>query len=197
MPQFMIMWLGENHTHGTTPGDFTPASCIASNDIAVGKVVEAASHSKFWKEMAIFIVEDDSQNGPDHVDAHRTVGTVVSPYLKRHFVDSTQYTQMSMLRTMELILGMPPLTQYDAAATPMFNAFTKEADLTPYNVIIPKVDLLAKNTIFSPGAQASAKMDFSDVDEAPEDELNRVLWVAMKGPDAPYPTPIHRVLFGE
>ena len=102
---------------------------------------------------------------------------------------------MSVLRTFELILGLPPLTQYDAGATPMFNAFTKEATVTPYKLREPKVDLVAKNTIKSPGAQASAKMDFDDVDEAPEDELNRVLWLAMKGPAAPYPTPIHRTLF--
>ncbi len=195
MPQFQIMWLGENHTKGTTPGDFTPDACVASNDIGVGKIVQAATQSKFWNEMAIFIVEDDSQNGPDHVDAHRSVCTVVSPYTKRHAVDSTQYTQMSVLRTFELILGLPPLTQYDAGATPMFNAFTKEATITPYKQLQPKVDLVAKNTLKSPGAQASAKMDFDDVDEAPEDELNRVLWLAMKGPDAPYPTPIHRALF--
>jgi YVTN family beta-propeller protein len=195
MPQFMIMWLGENHTAGTTPGAFTPAASVASNDVAVGKIVEAASHSKYWKETAIFIVEDDSQNGPDHVDAHRTVATVISPYMKRHVVDSTHYTQMSLLRTMELILGLPPLTQYDAGATPMFNAFTKEAVETPYTVLQPKVDLLAKNTAKSPGAKASAQMDFDEPDEAPEDELNRVLWLAMKGPDAAYPTPIHRALF--
>jgi YVTN family beta-propeller protein len=195
MPQFQIMWLGENHTHGTTPGAFTPESCVASNDIAVGKVVQAASQSKFWKDTAIFIVEDDSQNGPDHVDSHRTVGFVVSPYCKRGVVDSTPYTQMSMLRTMELILGLPPLTQYDAGATPMFSVFGKTATETPYTVVQPKVDLLAKNTAASPGAQASAKMDFDEPDEAPEDELNRILWLAVKGPEAPYPTPIHRAIF--
>src|SRR5207249_1149265 len=190
-----IMALPENHTHGTTPGDFTPDACVASNDIAVGKRVEAVSKSKFWKETAIFIVEDDAQNGPDHVDSHRTVALAISPWCKRGVVDSTQYTQMSMLRTMELILALPPLTQYDAGATPMFNSFTKEATVTPYTVRQPKVDLLARNTKNSPGAQASAKMDFDDVDEAPEDELNRILWVAMKGPNEPYPTPIHRAQF--
>jgi len=195
MPQFQIMWLGENHTHGTVPGELTPQACVASNDIAVGKVVEAASHSKFWKEMAIFILEDDSQNGPDHVDSHRTGALVISPYVKRGVVDSTQYTQVSILRTMELILGLPPLTQYDAGATPMFNVFGKEAIETPYVLRQPEVDLLARNTKNSPGAQASAKMDFKDVDEAPEDELNRILWAATKGEDVPYPTPIHRALF--
>src|SRR6185295_10587711 len=117
------MSLGENHTKAATPGANTPAACVASNDIAVGMLVEAASRSKFWKEMAIFIIEDDAQNGPDHVDAHRTIGFVVSPYSRLAKVDSTLYTTASMIRTMELILGLPPLTQYDAGATPMFTCF--------------------------------------------------------------------------
>ncbi|HEY1683860.1 MAG TPA: SMP-30/gluconolactonase/LRE family protein [Tepidisphaeraceae bacterium] len=195
MPQFQIMWIGENHTKGTMPGAFTPDACVASNDIAVGKVVQAATRSKYWPTMAIFIVEDDAQNGPDHVDAHRTAALVISPYCKRHYVDSTHYTQVSMLRTMELILGLPPLTQYDAAATPMFNAFTKTAIDTPYQVQTPTVNLYAKNTIHSFGAHASAKMDFDEPDEAPEDELNRVLWGATMGVNTPYPTPIHRAVF--
>jgi YVTN family beta-propeller protein len=195
LPQFMIMSLGENHTAGTTPGAFTPEACVGSNDQAVGLIVDAATHSKFWKQMAIFIVEDDAQNGPDHVDAHRTDGLVLSPYVKRNTVDSTHYTQMSMLRTIELILGLGPLTQFDAAATPMFNLFTKEPVSTPFNNLEPKTDLMAKNAKTAPGAQASAKMDFDDYDEAPEDELNRILWAAVKGEDVPYPTPIHRALF--
>src|SRR5204863_1827167 len=110
-----------------------------------GKIVAAASRSKFWKEMAIFVIEDDTQNGPDHVDAHRTIGFVISPYAKRGFVDSTFYTTASMVRTMELILGLPPLTQYDAGATPMFNAFGRSAVLTPYTIKTPAVDLAARN----------------------------------------------------
>jgi YVTN family beta-propeller protein len=195
MPQFMIMALPENHTRGTSPGAFTPQSMVASNDIAVGKIVEAFSKSPFWKESAIFIVEDDAQNGPDHVDAHRTVALVVSPFTKRGVVDSTHYTQVSMLRTMELILGLPPLTQYDAAATPMFNAFGKTSQEMPYAVRQPKVDLLAKNEKNAPGAEASARMDFDEVDEAPEDALNRILWAATMGPATPYPVPVHRALF--
>ena len=195
LPQFTIMSLGENHTRGGTPGAFKPDACVASNDIGVGKIVAAASRSKFWKEMAIFIIEDDAQNGPDHVDAHRTVGLVISPWCKRGVVDSTLYTTASMIRTMELILGLPPLTQYDAGATPMFNSFGKKAKLTPYNLIMPKVDLTAKNTVNTPGAKVSAKMDFSGFDLAPEDELNRILWVLAKGPSVPYPAPIHRAVF--
>ena len=195
LPQFTIMSLGENHTQATTPGAFTPAACVGSNDVAVGRIVEAASRSKYWKEMAIFIIEDDAQNGPDHVDAHRTTGLVISPWCKRNQVDSTFYTTASMVRTMELILGLPPLTQYDAGATPMFNCFGKEAIETPYTPMEPKVDLLAKNTPRSPRAAQSRAMNFSDYDLAPEDQMNRILWEEAKGPDAPYPTPIHGVIF--
>jgi hypothetical protein len=195
LPRFTIMSLGENHTRGTTPGAFTPDACVASNDLGLGRIVAAASCSRFWKEMAIFVIEDDAQNGPDHVDAHRTVGLVISPYCKRGVVDSTLYTTASMVRTMELILGLPPLTQYDAGATPMFNCFTRTAEVSPYAPLTPKVDMLAKNTTKSPGAKQSARMNFRDYDLAPEDELNRILWLAAKGADAPYPTPIHRAIF--
>ena len=194
LPRFTIMSLGENHTRGTTPGAFTPDACVASNDIGLGRIVEAATHSKFWKEMAIFVIEDDAQNGPDHVDAHRTVGFVISPYCKRGVVDSTLYTTASMIRTMELILGLPPLTQYDAGATPMFNCFRRTSRITPYNPVMPTVDLLAKNTEKSPFAKESSRMNFRDYDLAPEDELNRILWYVAKGPDVPYPTPIHRAI---
>jgi hypothetical protein len=197
LPRFTIMALGENHTKATTPGANTPAACVGSNDLAFGKIVAAASRSKFWKEMAIFVIEDDAQNGPDHVDAHRTIGSVISPWAKPHNIDHTLYTTASMIRTMELILGLPPMTQYDAGATPMFNCFTNKASLTPHEILQPKVDLLARNTPASPGAKKSAMMDFDEYDEAPEDEVNRILWVEAKGPNVPYPTPIHRVLFTE
>jgi YVTN family beta-propeller protein len=195
LPQFTIMSLGEDHTKGTAPGQFTPDASVASNDLGLGRIVEAATRSRFWNEMAIFIIEDDAQNGPDHVDAHRTVGLVVSPYCKRAFVDNTLYTTASMVRTMELILGLPPLTQYDAAATPMFKCFQKTAQSVPYQCLTPQVDIFAKNTARSPGAKESAKMNFRQYDLAPEDQLNRILWLAAKGPDAPYPTPIHGAIF--
>ena len=195
LARFAIMSLGENHTRGTTPGAFTPEACVASNDLGVGRIVEAASRSKFWNQMAIFVIEDDAQNGPDHVDAHRTVGLVISPFCKRGVVDSTFYTTASMIRTMELILGLPPLTQFDAGATPMFNSFQKTCQARPFAVVKPAVNLLAKNTAKSPFAKESAKMNFREYDLAPEDELNRILWYAARGTDAPYPTPIHRMLF--
>ncbi|MES2460532.1 MAG: SMP-30/gluconolactonase/LRE family protein [Armatimonadota bacterium] len=198
LPRFMIMSLGENHTKGKTPGEFTPEAAVASNDIGVGKIVAAASRSKFWPKMAIFIIEDDAQNGPDHVDAHRTAGLVISPYTRQGIVDSTQYTTASMIRTMELILGMPPLTQYDAGATPMFRSFGATPKAVPFALKTPKVDVLAKNAATGPGAEASARMNwekYDDFDEDGEDTLNRILWAAAKGPNVPYPAPIHRVLF--
>lgn len=195
LPQFTIMSLGENHTKGTTPGAFTPEACVASNDVGLGKLVSAATHSKFWPEMAIFVIEDDAQNGPDHVDAHRTAGLVLSPYCKRGCVDSTLYTTASMVRTMELILGLPPLTQFDAGATPMFNCFQETPSSVAFEALNPTVDLFAKNTLKSPGAKQSARMDFREYDHAPEDELNRILWAEAKGPGVPYPAPIHRALF--
>jgi YVTN family beta-propeller protein len=195
LPRFTIMSLGEDHTAGTTPGRPTPDAAVASNDIALGKIVETASRSRFWREMAIFVIEDDAQNGPDHVDAHRTVGLVISPWAKRGVVDSTFYTTASMVRTMELILGLPPLTQYDAGATPMFNSFQKRAQLVAYQPRTPKVDVAAINQRNAPGAQQSKRMNFDEYDRAPEDELNRILWRATRGPGVPYPAPIHRAVF--
>src|SRR5437588_5538967 len=156
------------HTYGTTLDKRTQMALVADNDLALGRFVEAISRSKFWPQTAIFVIEDDAQNGPDHVDAHRTVGLVISPYCKRGFIDSTLYTTASMVRTMELILGLPPLTQYDAGATPMFNSFRKKPEITPYHVLTPKVDLLAKNTEKSPYAKQSARMNFREYDLAPE-----------------------------
>ena len=126
-PQFMIMSLGENHTEGLAGRSYSPVAHVASNDLGVGKLVEAVSRSKFWPETAIFVIEDDAQNGPDHVDAHRTVGLVISPWVKRHALDSTMYTTASMVRTMELILKLPAMTQFDDLATPMYNSFTSAA----------------------------------------------------------------------
>src|SRR5437867_6368841 len=154
------MSLGEDHTTGTTPGTFTPQSCVASNDLALGRLVEGVSKSKYWPKIAIFVIEDDAQNGADHVDAHRTIGLVISPYVRRRHLDSTQYGTVSMLRTMELILGLPPLSQFDAAAQPMFESFSDEPDLTPYTHEKARIDLSATNTQLAYGADRSSKMDF-------------------------------------
>jgi hypothetical protein len=194
LPRFIVMSLGEDHTSGTTPGTFTPQACVASNDLALGRLVEAVSQSKYWPETAIFVIEDDAQNGPDHVDAHRTVGLVISPYTKRRNVDSTQYATVSMIRTLELILGLPPLSQYDAAARPMFESFTDKADLTPYTHEKARIDLNAINAKTAYGAERSARMDFSDYDRVDDFELNEILWRSIKGKDAPLPPAVRRAI---
>ncbi len=194
LPRFMIMSLGENHTQGTKPGAHTPQACVASNDLALGKLVDAISHSKYWPEIAIFVIEDDAQNGADHVDAHRTIGLAISPYVRRKHLDSTQYSTVSMMRTMELILGLPPLSQFDAAATPMFESFTEKPDLTPYTHEAARIDLNATNTKLAYGAERSSKMDFSEYDKIDDFELNEILWRAIKGRAAPIPPAVRRAI---
>ena len=194
MPRFILMSLGEDHTDGTTPGAFTPQACVASNDLAIGKLVDAVSHGPLWKETAIFMIEDDAQNGPDHVDAHRTVCLVASPYTKRNAVDSTQYSTVSLIRTMELILGLDPLSQYDAAATPMFRAFTTTPDLTPYTHEPAQIDLDAINGPLAYGAERSSQMDFTEYDQIDDFELNEILWKSVMGEDAPMPPAVRRAI---
>jgi len=194
LPRFIVMSLGEDHTMGTRPGVPTPQSSVASNDLALGKLVEAVSHSTYWPQMAIFVIEDDAQNGPDHVDAHRTVGLVISPYVRRNLLDSTQYSTVSMLRTMELILGIPPLSQFDAAATPMFESFTDRPDVTPYTHEGARIDLSVRNTLASYGADRSSNMDFSEYDRIDDFELNEILWRAIKGKDASVPPAVRRAI---
>ncbi len=196
LPAFMVMSLGENHTNGTKVGAFTPKAAVASNDLGLAKIVEACSKSKYWKEMAIFVIEDDAQNGPDHVDAHRTTALVISPYVKRGVVDSTFYTTTSLLRTMELILGLKPMSQYDAGATPMYNSFMKTPELSAYTVLPAQIDLQAKNVAKVADAARMNKIDFSGYDHLTvddEDALNRALWRDGKG-NAPYPAPVRRAL---
>ena len=192
LPSYIVMSLGENHTKGTTPGAFTPAAMVASNDLAVGQLVDRVTHSKYWPTTAIFVIEDDAQDGPDHVDARRTSGLVISPYVKRHFVDSTMYSTSSMVRSIELLLGLPPMSQYDAAAMPMYNAFGVDADLSEFTLVPPQVDLNAQNTTKSYGAELSRRMDFSEPDEAPMALLNEILWKSMRGANSPMPAPVHR-----
>jgi YVTN family beta-propeller protein len=194
LPRFMVMSLGEDHTTGTSPGTFTPRACVASNDLALGRIVEAVSHSKYWPETAIFVIEDDAQNGPDHVDAHRTVGLVISPYTKRKYLDSSQYSTVSMIRTMELILGLPPLSQYDAAARPMFASFTDKAELTPYTHEPAQINLNEVNSLTAYGAERSQKMDFDEYDRIDDFELNEILWRSIKGKDAPVPPAVRRAI---
>jgi hypothetical protein len=194
LPRFIVMSLGEDHTSGTRPDAYTPQACVASNDLALGRLVEAVSKSKYWPQVAIFVIEDDAQNGPDHVDAHRTVGLVISPYTKRKCLDSTQYTTVSMVRTMELILGLEPLSQFDAAANPMFACFTDQPDLTPYAALPARIDLNAKNGALAYGAERSLKMDFTEYDRIDDFELNEILWRSVKGKDAPLPPAVRRAI---
>lgn len=187
LPQLQIVRLGNDHTQGTKVGKLTPEAMVAQNDAAVGKLVDAVSHSKYWKDTAIFITEDDAQNGWDHVDAHRTESLVISPYTQTGKVDSTFYDTTSMIRTMELILGMKPMSQYDASSIPMYNAFTHKPDFTAYEYEEPRTSMVEINGSNAPGAQISAKLDFSGADHANEDQLNQVLWEqTMKGKK--YPT---------
>jgi YVTN family beta-propeller protein len=194
LPRFMVMSLGEDHTTGTRPGTFTPRACVASNDLALGRIVEALSQSKSWPELAIFVIEDDAQNGPDHVDAHRTVGLVISPYARRRHLDSNQYATVSMIRTIELILGLAPLSQYDAAARPMFASFSDSADLSPYVHEPARIDLNEMNTLAAYGAERSQRMNFDEYDKIDDFELNEILWRAVKGKDAPLPPAVRRAI---
>ncbi|MBU0639831.1 MAG: bifunctional YncE family protein/alkaline phosphatase family protein [Planctomycetes bacterium] len=195
LPNFCIMLLPNDHTAGTRPGRPTPQAAVADNDLALGRIVAALSHSRFWKETCIFVVQDDPQNGFDHIDGHRTVALVISPYTKRGYVDSTNYNQTSMFKTMELMLGLPPLNQFDASATPMSTCFQDQPDLTPYDAVpnIIPLDQLnpSVSSIRDPAqrkwALASLELPLDDVDEADEDTLNRIIWHAVKGDDATYP----------
>jgi YVTN family beta-propeller protein len=192
LPNYIVMSMPEDHTAGTTPGAYTPQAMVANNDYAIGQLVDAVSHSKYWPSTAIFIIEDDAQDGADHVDARRTVGLVISPYVKRGIVDSTLYSTSSMVRSMELLLGLPPMSQYDAAAMPMYASFGITPTVSAFNVMQPKVDVNVKNTRLSPGAKESAKMDFSEVDRAPMHALNEIIWKSIKGKDSVMPSPVHR-----
>ncbi|HEY2293475.1 MAG TPA: alkaline phosphatase family protein [Thermoanaerobaculia bacterium] len=191
LPRLSIIRLGGDHTQGTKAGMPTPRAMIAENDLALGRVVEAISKSRFWKESAIFIVEDDAQNGPDHVDAHRSVALVASPWARRKAVDSTLYTTAGLLRTMELILGLPPMSQYDAAAAPMYRAFQTAPDLAPFTHREPRVPIDETNGPLAWGAAASQKMDLHEADLAPELELNEILWKSVRGAGSPMPPPVH------
>ncbi len=195
MPQLMIVRLPSDHTAGAKRGAPTPTAFVADNDLALGRVVEAVSHSKFWPETAVFVLEDDAQNGPDHVDAHRTIALVVSPYTKRHAVDSSMYSTSSMLRTMELILGLKPMTQFDAAARPMYGSFQAKPDLTPYTHLPAQVNLDERNSARAWGAGDSAKMDFREADAADDQRLNEIIWRSVRGAKSPMPPPVRSAFF--
>ena len=194
-PALTIVCLPNDHTSGTSKGWPTPDACVADNDLAFGRIVEAISHSRFWKETVIFAIEDDPQAGWDHVSGYRTTAYCVSPYTRRGGVIRTQYNTTSLLRTIEQILGLPPMNQFDATATPMFDCFTDVPDFSPFTAVMSNIPLDQMNPdpkkisdpLLRRNAYVSARLNFRKVDACPEDVLNRILWHAMKGSDAPYP----------
>jgi YVTN family beta-propeller protein len=181
MPTMQFVYLPSDHTYATTPSARKPSAYVADNDLALGRLVQAVSHSPFWSSTAIFVVEDDAQDGPDHVDAHRSLALVISPYTQTGAVDSTLYSSVSVLRTIETILGVPPMSEFDAAAQTMANAFTTSPSFTPYDAILPGVSLKATNDASSPMASTSEKIDFSRPDEIPMRLMNEILWKSVHG----------------
>ncbi|WP_207400980.1 bifunctional YncE family protein/alkaline phosphatase family protein [Actinomadura roseirufa] len=191
LPPVEFVRLPNDHTAGTRPGSPTPRAYVADNDYALGLLVEAVSASRFWKDTAIFITEDDAQNGPDHVDAHRTIALVVSPYTRTGKVDSTFYSTVSMVRTMELISGVGPLTQFDAYATPMTAAFTSRPDRRPYRAITPSWPRTETNAANAAMAAISARQQLGREDQIDERTFNEAIWRSVRGRDARMPEPRH------
>lgn len=190
VPSFNTIRLPNDHTAGARVGMPTPRAMVAENDLAVGKLVEHISKSAIWKESAIFVLEDDAQNGPDHVDAHRSTALVISPYVRRKVTVSEMYSTASMLRTMELILGLPPMSQYDAAATPMWKCFTPEADFGVFSALPPSYNLKELNQKVSTISERSAAFNLEVMDAAPDVEFSEVIWKAVKGLDSEMPAPV-------
>ncbi len=188
MPRLLLVRLGNDHTSGTSAGKIAPLAAMADNDAALGMIVEAVSKSRFWAKTAIFVVQDDAQNGADHVDSHRAPAYILSPYTRRNgVVDSTMYNTASMLRTMELILGLQPMTAFDAGARPMAGAFASRPDTRPYEAEKPRIPLDTRNAASNPTAARSAKLDFAEADRIDDDELNDILWRAIRGTEPPAP----------
>ena len=191
LPQFMTIRFPNDHTAGLAGGMMTPLAYAADNDLGVGRFIDHLSHSPVWKSSVVFIVEDDAQDGPDHVDSHRSTVYVVGPYVKRHQVIHTMYSTASVLHTMELILGLPPMSQYDAAALPMYDCFTSKPNLTPYNAMPENVDMNKTNPRNTALARESDKFDLAVEDAAPEIPFNEVIWKAVKGKNSVMPAPRH------
>ncbi|MBC7349769.1 MAG: bifunctional YncE family protein/alkaline phosphatase family protein [Candidatus Aminicenantes bacterium] len=195
MPQLVLICLPIDHTSGTKAGMPTPRAAVADNDLALGQIVEAFSHSSFWKEMVILAIEDDPQNGFDHVSGYRTTAYLAGPFVKRGEVISTHYNTTSVLRTIEQILGLPPMNQFDASASPMFDCFTTEPDFRPYTAVPNRIPLDELNPdpkkiadkLLRKNAIVSARLNFRQVDACPETVLNRIIWHAVRGSREPYP----------
>ncbi len=189
LPQLNTLRFPNDHTAGLRVGSPTPFAYAADNDLAVGMFIDYLSKSPVWKESVVFIVEDDAQNGSDHVDAHRSPAYIAGPFVKRNFVDHTSYTTSGILRTMELILGLPPMSQYDAAATPLYRCFTATPDESVFNHLPAQVDLNEKNTAVNRLSEKSAAFNFSKEDAIDDAEFNDVLWKGIKGMNSVMPSP--------
>ncbi len=194
LPRLTVMTLNNDHTSGTRPGAPTPRAMVADDDLALGRIVEAISHSRYWATSLILVVEDDPQDGIDHVDGHRTVALAIGPHVRRHAVDSTYYTQLSMVRTMQDLFGIAPRTRFLAEARAMNSIFTARADTTPYQHVVPGIALDEMNpplrALSGPrlrAARQSMAMDFSEPDRNSPETLDRILWADAKGYDTPYP----------
>ncbi|MCW3064725.1 MAG: beta-propeller repeat protein [Solirubrobacterales bacterium] len=190
VPAFNYMVLSNDHTEGTTPGRRTPRAMVAENDYALGQIVDLISHSSIWSSSAIFVVEDDSQDGADHVDAHRMPAAVFSPYAKRGAVIHTRYDMLSFIRSMELIVGMKPLSFADAVATPMYDAFTgTPGNAEPFTAVPASWNLEEKNAPNAAAARLSQRYHLQSPDRIPQDVLDKILWQSVHGPHAAPPPP--------
>lgn len=189
VPQLSVLRISNDHTSGQRKGKISPMAAMADNDLAIGRIIEHLSNSPVWKESVVFILEDDAQNGPDHIDAHRSPAFIAGPYVKRDAVVHSMYSTSGMLRTIELILGLPPMSQYDAAAKPFYECFTSKADLTPYKCKPALYNLNQRNVAENKSSKLSEKFDFSKEDAAPDLALNQVIWKSVKGEDAVMPAP--------
>ncbi len=189
LPQLNTLRLINDHTQGMSINKPTPFAHVADNDLAVGMFLEILSNSPVWKESVVFILEDDAQNGPDHVDAHRSPAYIAGPFIKRNFVDHTPYTTSGMLRTIELILGLPPMSQYDAGATPLWRSFTAIPDYSAFKALPSNINLTDKNLVWNELSQKSATFDFTKEDKVPDLEFSEVIWKGVKGLNAVMPAP--------
>jgi hypothetical protein len=189
VPALNTIRVSDDHTSGLQKGQYSPIAAVADNDLAVGRIIEHLSQSPVWKESVVFILEDDAQSGPDHIDAHRSPVYVAGPFVKRNTVIHTMYSTSGVLRTIELILGMPPMSQYDAAAMPLYECFTSRPDNTTYASIPSKVDINERNVANNESSRRSAKFDLAKEDAVPDKEMNEVIWKAVKGESSVMPAP--------
>ena len=189
LPQFNSLRFSNDHTSGLSKNQPTPFASVADNDLAVGMFIQHLSESSVWKESVVFILEDDAQDGPDHVDAHRSTAYVAGGFVKRHYVDHTMYSTASMLRTIELILGMPPMSQYDAAATPMWRCFSNTANITAFHALPSNIDLNEINTASNAWQRKSETFNFTQEDRIPDNAFSEVIWKAVKGEHSIMPAP--------